>query len=193
MRERRIGAAGHERRHDLGLEEPGRQQIRRRSDQRRRQIPIRGVAPQRRALGDPNVRIGAAREERLHQIQIASQDRRVQRRVAAAERIGIGAVFEQQRADRCRCRCGPRAPGRSRHPAARRSRRRPPSAAAAPTRRRRPSRRTAAAWRRRAAPCSSAPRVPRAASARRRRSAGRSSERARMSAPASMSSWTTSG
>ena len=46
---------------------------------------------------DAHVRIGAAREERLHQAQIASQDRRMQRRVAAAERIRIGAVLEQQR------------------------------------------------------------------------------------------------
>ena len=48
---------------------------------------VLGVAPHRRALGDPGIRIGAVREQRLHQVQIASQHRRMQRRVAAARGV----------------------------------------------------------------------------------------------------------
>ena len=82
--------------HDVRLEEPRGQQIRSRADERRGQVPIRGVTPHRRAFDGSQIRVGAASEERFHQIDIAPEHRRMQSRIAASERIGIGAVLQQQ-------------------------------------------------------------------------------------------------
>ena len=54
--------------------------------ERRRQLEVLAVAPDRRALGDRRVRIRAVRQQRLHQIQTASQHRRMQRGVADRRR-----------------------------------------------------------------------------------------------------------
>ena len=52
------------------------------------------------------VRIGAVRQQRLHQVQTASQHRRMQRGVADRGGVRVRALVEQQDADRLRGRCG---------------------------------------------------------------------------------------
>ena len=66
------------------------------------------VASNRRAFGDRRVRVRTVREERFHEGEVASQDRRVQRRVPDGVGVRVGALVEQRSRRRVCDRCARR-------------------------------------------------------------------------------------
>ena len=114
------------------------------------QLEVLAVAPDRRALRHPEVRVRAVREQRLHEVEAAPQHGRVERRVADAAGVGIRAFRRAAASPPPAGRCARLRRARSCRPAARRSRPRPlrcssPADSASPDARGEQQRRAAAA------------------------------------------------